>query len=327
MVRWPGSLLLLGLLVGCSSPEQPTVYVDLTQLAPLLAGAPNAPAVTPAPISASLSIPGTQERLLFSGLTKKELAESEAQIRANQKEAIRRIMAQRLKVLDAEIESALAASRGRLEPKHQMIMQDAIAQTRIPFDKMAPRVGELTLELINLIGFPDRGQAYRLVDAEWSQHRAKRIETIRSELAQLNASYLAERNSILDQAYRLIARDDETLLTNASVARKEGEARIAAELQKLSENSEGEHAEHLPSSSSQLRLPASRARSVRVHAVDEAFPSLSAGPSEHSPLWAAKQKAKIWAGGQGYRLVPSRSQGRDATLECIKWIQEQTAGH
>ncbi|MCC7101617.1 MAG: hypothetical protein IT206_00905 [Fimbriimonadaceae bacterium] len=327
MVRWPGSLLLLGLLAGCSSPEQPAVYVDLTQLAPLLAGTPNVPAVTPVPISASISVSGTQGRLLFSGLTKEELAESEAQIRTNQNEAIRRIMAQRLKVLDAEIESALAASRGRLEPKHQMIMQDAIAQTRIPFDKMAPRVGELTLELTNLIGFPDRGQAYRLVDAEWSQNRAKRIETIRAELAQLNASYLAERNAILDQAYRLIARDDETLLTNASVARKEGEARISTELQKLSENSEGEHAEHLPSTSTQLHLPATRARSVRVHSGDETFPALSAGPSERSPLWAAGQKAKIWASGQGYRLVPSRSQGRDATLVCMKWIQEQSVGH
>ncbi|MCC6685399.1 MAG: hypothetical protein IT205_00255 [Fimbriimonadaceae bacterium] len=327
MVRWPGLLLLLGLLAGCSPTEQPAVYVDVIQLAPLLAATPNVPAVTPVPISASISVSGTQGRLLFSGLTKEELAESEAQIRTTQNEAIRRIMAQRLKVLDAEIESALAASRGRLEPKHQMIMQDAIAQTRIPFDKMAPRVGELTLELTNLIGFPDRGQAYRLVDAEWSQNRAKRIEAIRAELAQLNATYLAERTAILDQAYRLIARDDETLLTNASVARKEGEARITTELQKLSEDGESAQAEHLPPASSQLLLPASRAQSVRVHAGNEAFPPISAGPSERSPLWAAVQKAKIWASSQGYRLVSSRSQGRDATLECMKWIQEQTVGH
>jgi hypothetical protein len=271
-------------------------------------------------------VSGAASRQLFGGLTEKELAQSIAKVRANQKEAIQRIMVQRLKVLDAEIESAMAASRARLAPEHEVILHDAIEQTRIPFDKMAPRAGQLTLELTNLIGFPDRGQPYRMVNATWSMDRAKRVQEIRAELERMNTQYLAERNAILDQAYRRIARDEEALKQNAIVARKEGEERIIEALAQLSDRNEDQNQEQKPLGGAQLRLPATPGGSVRVNSSEEELPRLSGTPVLRSPRWTAEQKAKIWAGAKGYQLV-SREEGRDATAECIKWIKEQAAGH
>lgn len=320
-------ILLLGIVAGCSSPEQPVVYVNLDRLAVQLTdSAPKVPAVQQQGISASATVQGSGAKRLFGGLTQKELDESIAQVRANQKEAIKRIMTQRLKVLDAEIESALSASRARLDPEHETLLQDAVAQTRIPFDKLAPQAGKLTLELTNLIGFPDKGQPYRTVDAPWSKARADRVEKIRLELDQLNATYLAERAAILEQAFRRIARDDETLRNNAAVARKEGEDRIIEALSRLSEGGEGQVEVQKPLGGEQFSLPATSSGAVRVKSSDESLTPLPEQRPAYSPRWTAQQKAEIWAGAHGYRLVSSRSGVRDATQECISWIQKQKAG-
>ncbi|MBL8060376.1 MAG: hypothetical protein JNK63_06630 [Chthonomonas sp.] len=320
-------LLLPLVIAGCSSPEQPVVYVNLDQLAvSLMDEAPAVPGVQQPTIAAVGTVRGSSSKRLFSALTQKELEESAAQIKSNRQDAIRRIMTQRLKVLDAEIESALAASRARLAPEHARLLDDAAAQTRIPFDKLAPRAGELTLELTNLMGFPDLGHPYRTVAAKWSEDRAKRVEAIRGELEQLNATYLEERTAILDQAYRRIARDDETLRNNANVARKEGEERLIKALAQLSEGGSDPMASMEPLQGARLELPSTPNASVRVNSSREALTSLPRQRPVFSPRWTAEQKAGIWAGSQGYRLVLNRNQGRDATKECILWIQKQKAG-
>ena len=328
MTRTPllglGFAIVLSFTTGCSNQEPPAVYVDLSQIERVLAPpSPEVASVTSRPVASGSTLPGSSGYQLFTGLSQKELEESFSQIKRHQDGAVKKILEQRLKVLDAEIESALASSRSRLEPDHQRLLEDAVAQTRIPFDRVAPRVGKLTLELTNLIGFPDQGQSYRQVDAAWSKARAERVEAIRKELQTLNDQYLSERNAILDQAYRRIARDFESLQSNATVARQEGEARLIAALRKLSAES---GAAPLRPSTESYSIPASPPASVRLNAPTEQLPPLNRLPAQRSPLWAAEQKAKIWSAAHGYRLVSRRGEARDATQECLAWIQTQSVG-
>lgn len=326
-VEWLGLALAIALMAGCSSPEPPAVFVDLNQLERVLATpSPATPAVTAGNSVSSARLPDSAPFRLFTGITQKELAESFRQVRNNQDAAVKKILEQRLKVLDAEIESALASSRSRLEPSHTRLLEDAVAQTRIPFDRVAPRVGMLTLELTNLIGFPDLGQDYRRVDAPWSQARAKRVEEIRIELQTLNAQYLKERNAILDQAYKRIERDFATLDSNAALARQEGEARLIAGLRKLVADS-GTVPTRPSTGQTDFTVPGSSGASVSIRSDSSSLPPLAATPTRRTEPWVAEQKAKIWSAAHGYRLVSSKREGRDATQECITWIQTQTAGH
>ncbi len=319
-------LSLLIFAAGCSTPEPPAVFVDISRLErEFQPGAPAIPALVSDNISQSTSMPGSPGGRIFSALSDAEFDASLRQVRSNQAAAVKKILEQRLRVLDAEIESAIASSRARLEPDHERLLQDAIAQTRIPFDRMAPEVGRLTLEMANLIGFPDRGQDIRVVDADWSRKRAARLAEIRAELVRLNDEYLRERNAILSAAYQRIERDYDALDTNAAVARREGETRLIAALKKLSSDS-GATLTRPRLQGEQWQTPPSAGRSSSIGGSSVTLPGSPATPETREPKWIAGQKAKIWSAIKGYRLVSTKAEGRDATNECLEWIRTQKVG-
>ncbi len=314
------------LLIGCAATERPKVFVDLGKLsASQLPGDPGWGPMAASQSGSSLSLPGSSSARIFVGLTEEEVLRSIGEVKTNQESAVARILDQRIRVLDAEVEAALAAARVALTPKHSALLDDALSRTRVPFDRVAPDIFKLTLEFANLAGFPDKGQEIEVVDAPWSRARAKRLEEIRAELSELNAKYLRERNAILKEINDIINSDFEGLDRNAKEARRERQIELEARLRDLiAENNPVDF--NIGRIRSAASLPASATVSKATDSVSEQLPGAPRIPAKPEPTWVATQKARIWAATMGYDLVENPNEGRDATMECIKWIQEQPDG-
>ena len=320
---WAGVITLA--LSGCPSPEPPSVYVNIDTLSRSLPQPQDGLSEVNASglaVKGSVAL-GTASRPLGVGDLEASIKKSQAEVRANQELALQRILAQRLQVLDAEVESALQAARNQLRPEHDRIMDEALAKTREPFDRMAPEVGRLTLELTNLIGFPDAGQPFVAQDADWSRKRAERVEEIRQRLRQLEERYLSERAAILTDASNRIQADMDRLKLNADVARLEGLTRLRESLRQLSISA----AEQRPFSAPESwDLPSVPSKTTDISAPSETARLDTRPPAAREPRWIAAEQARIWAAHRGYRLVGSPNEGRDATQECQEWIRQQLRG-
>lgn len=321
-----GAFVCVAFLAGCAQPESPKVFVDLDQLVTQIQAARPEQIQSPSgKISASSSISGVASETLFLGLSEAELSNVQSKAAKSQDAAIQRIFDQRLAVLDGQVESDVSRLRRELEGTHRAILDQAFLELRGPFERIAQRVGDLSLELTSLIAFPDDGQDATGFNEVQRKQRQDRAEEIRSELKRLDREYQDERDAILGRATELIAEDLRAIARKSELNRKEQITALLNNLENLRSQAKAQ-ASLNPRVKRVYALPGESAKSLIVTGEVAKTTAPVPGEAYRSPRWIAREKAKIFASLRGYTLVNKSAAEHDATKECIAWLKEYWAG-
>lgn len=313
-------------MIGCQPAEPAKVYVNVEALRSELA-----PQRSPeiglrgdfAP--QSLRLLGERQALMVLGLSEAEIQRTLSLARERQERTLAQIFEQRRRVLEAEVQAALDAQLDEKSPEYDAVMEEAVRQTRVIFDRYASEIGRRTLALTNLIGFPDQGQDLEVVDADWSRARAQRVMTLRSELAVLQESYLEERDAVLKRATDSINADKATIRANAEQARIEGEARLRRDLEQLSKSGIPDLNNVDRGSANRVVPPSSTAQSA-VRSPSSSLPPLPTNPpTKMRPEWV-EAWVKLWAKQRGVSVVRTPGDAPDATEEVKRWMQQRQLG-
>lgn len=240
--------------------------------------------------------------------------------RENRREVIARILEQRLEESNRQFASRLRSELRVLEEDQWEELSNSLERTRVPFDKVADRLGALQLELADLVGFPDQGNP-NLPDAEWANRRLARAEEIRREMAELEAQYIRERNAILRSiAERYLDRASELEVIN----RREAQAsrdRILHEFRLSNEPIRVPRSEVM--TELQIETEDDPAAPVTWDSVPTTAKTIPGGPGKRFSENSKEEWAKLWAGIREYTLVSSPAKGENRTAEFIKWLRDQ----
>ncbi len=313
-------LIVLGSALGCSSPKPTRVYVDLSQVPVQQSSVAPVPYQTSAAPSGEYRIEARPGVSLLVGLSEARLKAALEESLENRRVVVARILEQRLEESNRQFASRLRSELRVLEEDQWKELESTLAQTRVPFDKVADRLGALQLELADLVGFPDQGNP-NIPDAEWARKRLARADEIRTEMAELEAQYIRERNAILRSiAERYLDRASELEVIN----RREAQAsrdRILREFRLSNEPIRVPRSEVM--TELQIETADDPAAPITWESVPATTKTIPGGPGKRFNENSKVEWAKLWAGIREYTLVSSPAEGENRTAEFIKWLRDQ----
>lgn len=314
------------LLAGCQEHKPDVVMVDLAQVpAPSLPAVPET-IVTRAPQqeSSALTFEGVAPMQAKGGLDSREVTAAIRQIEQRRRETARRLeeIAERATAQQSDaLERSLAGTRAQ---EYYAWMDEAAARTRIPFERYAPRIGELRRELANLIPFPGTKPrtAPRDAIAERQQARAKAIV---EEIDGLDAAYRVEIRAIYAAVDRRLKEREQT--DRAAVASFRAQARSASlRAQRALLADASTRPENLVSQGGPASIKGVAGRTLRTSAASSAAIEMrSASPKVPSDV-ILQRDLEIWLSLNGFRLAKPGERGTDKTQEFIQWRNQHKLG-
>lgn len=226
--------------------------------------------------------------------------------------------------LDRQQEEAIAA----LEPEFAKAAEAARKQKLSLFRKYAEDKGFRLARLALLAGFPDpdpKSQNPMPTHAIAKQFRTE-ADQIRKELVQIDRDYDAAVESIL----RALEGSKDELLTSLrakfGVAKAEAEDRANREAEIEMARLNKAFGQTL-AEEREITVPGTPGRTLPAPAPSTLakLPKLDPVPGEDRSS-AIQDQLTIWQAVKGYRMVTSRSAGRDGTSEFLEWLRSHLPG-
>lgn len=320
---WVG--IALAIVSGCKTQPE-TVYVDLDQVALTASQAP-LPAAVPAPptgqAASTSTLPGAPGRdfLLDS---RPQLDRAQALIDQDLKQARRGLVRQYTIERNADIDELHQKQLRSLKPLADQLREQVGLEIRERFEAYAKIRGPKLSRLTALQAIIPRDRL-----SEDARRDAQEIANLKAGIAKLDAAYLQERLTLQAKVQTGVDAALTKIQTDISLLRVQAndEAAVAADKQLAD---------------TKVSLPAPQSVRVQLNplparqTVVPGAPGPSAPPKIPGSLrsedmntqrFLANQKARIWAGTNGYRLQPTPNGVRDATAEFLQWIKDRRVGH
>lgn len=321
------------LLVGCAAPDKQAVYVNVGGLlvaeAPKVANSPQAPK-PPAPAPAVVeSAPGRPAETVKDPARASEGALS-ASIERQQREAQAALERRLRDYYATQAEQFQLEKEAGLDKEKSAAYDAESAKIRAVFLKYADARAPKTLRLTLLVGFPDpnpNSEPPRVTLKTFMKKRMEEAKTIREEMAQLDASFKAQVESMIGAVTANLRAKEEEIRLQVEAFRKElndRAAREAAAEVNVSIRALGLKLIDVPP----VRVPASAPTYVEIPA-EAPLPPAPQVPSVGIPNGIADRRKllehelAIWLGMNRYRLEDGAT---DRTEDFKKWRQKYRAG-
>ncbi len=318
-------------LAGCSGKPQPVVYVDTARIVSSIPPpVESRTEVLDQPGGGSLALPRLPETTLSMGSVGPSL-ERARRIREENKqrafdEVYRRLRAVAFETARKDSESELAA----LEPGYREAMDAIYLDARPLFEQFAQPAFGYRVRLSNLVGFPDPDPKSRRQPDNADDRAKQRFEKskeLRGALDELSALFWLE----FDRRRVAVESDLSAKKAQIRVQMVERQERLDSEAKAQARevvNGHGNGHDQVTTLDLRAELPEQAASGVELPELG----SRSVSSSIRRMSWTDSQKEsleselQIWAAVNGYRLVSSPTQGRDATNEFVVWRKSYRVG-
>ncbi|MCE9559702.1 MAG: hypothetical protein K8R88_12215 [Armatimonadetes bacterium] len=325
-------VLVQAILAGClPAPVEQDVFVNLASVR-IAVPVPSTPEQLP-----SQSIAGAQSILdgnpsenLFVGEAGSRVKAAEVLVEANRARALdqvtKRLRANKLKAAEQE----RAKLQADLDQQLLAIDDAALVKLRAELDRHVAKKGPRVFELAAKAGFPEGtrvSQRFIRRRAELLPKNSAVIAEIREKIIDLDASYLAAREQILNVSRK--ESEEAQASYTLKVARMLNEAQAEAQAEaKAAINARAVEVDKKALLALNVTLPKSEAARMNL-------PSTSLSPGRINshvnlsvlPPEEVKSALEVWLATRHYRLVKrSQTSARDATSEFKQWLQNNHRG-
>lgn len=302
------------------------VSVDLSRVPQATgpAGAPPKIIVAPSASPQDLSVQGVAPTSRRAGVAASDVSEVIAEIEQRRKQTADRITEvaeQSAQNQSSALEQSLIADRNR---RYYEWLDEAAARTRVPFDRIAPKIGALRLELSNIVPFPATQPRTPPRDEIAEREQARAAEIVR-QITTLEQEYRREVDAIysaVEQRLRTQKLEDTSTVVAFRARLREAQARaqraLGASMPVI--GSLGKTAQ------APGPLPAAPGKSARTSTTPSPSISLPGSKPKIPAQTILQQDLAMFLSLKGYVLAKPGETARDATSEFIQWRSQNNLG-
>lgn len=321
--------IVLG-LGGCAARPQ-VVSVNLNRVdESLAASTAGGTLVGEAPISASAeTLPALRAQDLAMGGSSESLERAKKIREKNRQRALQEIQTRLFEAAKSDAKIDADREKAALEPGYLQRLDKFYADARAIFDAYANPAGAVTLNLTEIVGFPDPDPTSRRMPDPTDKPARERFEQareLRDVLEDLSRRFWVDVDGRLGDLRREHA-DQLALIDRAMVERQD----------RLLQESQQKALEILNADKSGLQsaplgldahLPFEPAATARVEPPNPTFAVATKSGGDWSQVRRQQLRSElsIWLATQGYRLAGRNESGRDATQEFIVWRKGTRTG-